>query len=216
MFWMVFGVIILAILVTVLVIIDKAKRAGLGTMLKMAKEADLTSQLTPKSVSGGDSIFLPLILKDYPEFDVELAKNQVEATVCRLLNFGDTSPLDDRFADFGALLKKQYQGERVSGIKVHRTAISNYVKTKDMATVTFQTAFQFRKGEYTVQERFQTEYALYFDVKSLTNDQSTVSLRCSYCGAPLEELGTKFCTYCGNAVSVMQDRAWCIHSVGVR
>jgi len=154
----------------------------------MIKAADLNSQLTPKSVSGGDAIFLPRILKDYPQFNVNLAKNVVENNIRQLYGAG-------HFAD----------------VKVHRTTISNYQKHYGSSVIKFQTAFQY-SSDRTVQEKAETTYT--FRVKD-KEGASNAALRCGYCGAPVARLGNKSCTYCGNEVILDMEQAWDITDVNI-
>ena len=166
-----------------------------GEVVNMVKAADMTAQLTPKSVSGGDAIYLPRIMKDYPQFNADLAKSVVEDNI-----------------------RKTYGAEHFADLKIHRTAISDYKKLYGTSTIKFQTAFQYtpdesKGGRRTTQEKAETEYT--FKVKDKAGG-TNAALRCGHCGAPVARLGDKSCTYCGNEVILDMEQAWEITDINIK
>ncbi len=212
--------IIAGLLVLILVIINRIKesirRSGVGQFIELAKKADIQSQLEPKSVSGGDRIFLPLILKDYPDFDVEKAKATVATTIGDIFEDKDRKNIPSNILSVADNINNHYKGG-VTKIKFHTTAISNYVKTSQSATVTFQTAFQFFYKDRTYQERYETEYTLFYNAElSKDKEDNVVTMRCDYCGAPLADAKTEVCEYCGNSVDLMQNKLWVINNLNIK
>ena len=74
-----------AVLLFVLYIILRAKvqqislRAfGTRDIQEGLSQAEREANDTPRSVSGGDPLYLPQILRDFPEFNRELAVSQIE------------------------------------------------------------------------------------------------------------------------------------------
>ncbi len=193
---------------TVKSIINNIKQSGISEIIDMVREAEVQYDTTPKSISGGDRIYLPKILRDYPDFDVEKAKAEVEKTIS--LIFHDIERLEGNALISAQKLITHYSGN-ITALKIHNTAISNYIKSKESATIKFQTAFEIKENDKLNQERYETEYALFFK----SNDE-VVSFSCENCGAPLSSLNNKTCAYCGNSIAFMQERVWVVNSIIMR
>lgn len=189
----------------------------------MVNNADFQSQITPRSLSGGDSLYINLIKKDFPEFNLELMKSNVEKNIKNIFNYINGAPLskEEAVLSFADSIKHKYSDMSVCNIKIHKTCISDYKKAQETATIKFQTAFQFeyqdkKRGSLTAQERYETEYTYLIKTDSLDKNKNTASLRCGYCGAPIEMVGLKICAYCGNLLEVIQDRAWYITNINIK
>jgi len=218
----------LLVVLCVMLIFRKAKKAvrrsGLGSLVRMIKDADLNAQITPKSVSGGDSIFLPKIMKDYPQFNADLAKSVIENCIRDIFNAlhtGDMSAFKEKYNEKVysqcEMFLRKYGQISVTGLKVHRTAISGYKKSYGTSTIKFQTAFQYetagsKDSKRVNQEKFETEYTFRVtEVDGVTN----TALRCGYCGAPVARLGEKTCTYCDNEIILNLEKAWEITDINI-
>ncbi len=189
-------------------VINSIKRSGIAEIIEMVKDAEIQYDTTPKSISGGDRIFLPQILRDYPDFDVEKAKAEIEN--CITLIFTDEKQLKGKAKTSAQKLLTHYSGT-ITALKIHNTAISNYIKSTESATIKFQTSFEIKENDKLNQERYETEYTLFFKSKD-----EAVFFNCKNCGAPITSLKTKSCTYCGNGIAFMQERIWVINSIIMR
>jgi hypothetical protein len=194
-------------------------------MAGMIRSADMSAQQTPKSVSGGDSLYLPKIMKDYPQFNVNLAKSVIENCIRDIFNAleeGDMSSFREKYNEKVhskcEMILRKYGSIRVTGLVVHRTAISGYSNHYGTSTIKFQTAFQYDTdgsgGRRTNQERFETEYT--FRVRSGKDGATNAALRCGHCGAPVARLGDKSCLYCGNEVILDLEQAWEITDINIK
>ncbi len=200
-------VIILCIVIAINRIINKIKRSGISQIVDMVVDADKQYDTKPKSLSGGDSLYLPRILRDYPDFDLEKAKADIERSIA--LIFNDISQLEGNASVSAQKLASRYAGE-TSSLRFHNTAISNYIKSSESATIKLQTAFELKINGKLKQERYETEYTLFF--KNEANHE-VLTFSCENCGAPLTSLNAKTCEYCGNGLSFMQERMWVINSI---
>jgi hypothetical protein len=167
---------------------------NLFELIRMVKSADMTAQITPKSVSGGDSIFLPRILRDYPQFNADFAKGKIENHI-----------------------RGKYGAEHFADLKIHRTAISYYKNKYGSSTIKFQTAFQYtsdegKKGRRISQHKAETKYT--FRVRD-KDGGTNAALRCGHCGAPVARLGDKSCAYCGSEVILDIEQAWEITGINI-
>lgn len=109
----------------------------------------------PRSVSGGDSLFVPQIMKDFPDFSLQSAKDSVRAYV------------------------KELFGER-EGFRIHAVAVSDYKRAGTEKTVIFQCAFEYKEDGHKVQKRYQLHYA-----HKLIAGEAYASQTCPSCGAAI-------------------------------
>lgn len=108
----------------------------------------LEESLTPRSVSGMTSVYLPQIKKDFPEFDWPefRARSQnllasflkaVSSQELSLLN-GASSEILDQARLWISDLKSQEIEELFQDIKIHRTEILGYTKKKGPAPLPYK------------------------------------------------------------------------------
>lgn len=209
----------------------RSRRLGAGNIfallydiLRMIKENETVLEGTPKTLSVKESLYLERIGKDFPEFNLDLARSYVNETVTmylQCLKDGNTEELEKNCTEnFAAQAASRQNGMICQDIKFHRTVVSDYrvlraeTGKRDAveARITFQTACQYtiergkrKKRSQIIQTRFELQYSYY--LKDTDGGVSEV-LRCSYCGAPVEQVGAKVCKYCGNGVVDTMKRTW--------
>lgn len=193
-------------------------------ILRMIRENETVLEGTPKTLSVKESLYLERIGSDFPEFNLDLAKSYVNETVTmylQCLEDGDTRELEKNCTEnFVVQAASRKNGMACKDIRFHRTVVSDYrvlranTGKRDAveARMTFQTACQYttelgkrKKRSKIIQTRFELQYSYY--LKDTDGGVSEV-LRCSYCGAPVEQVGTKVCKYCGNGVVDTMKRTW--------
>ena len=222
-----------AVLLFVLYVILRAKvqqislRAfGTRDIREGHSQAEREADDTPCSVSGGDPLYLPQILRDFPEFNRELAVSQIETCLRDVFSGIETgqavekplygpavlSFVRDRIDDLAA------EGNEVhfSGLCFHRTAISRYLPTGYDRTIRFQSAFEVFRSENggparKQQEKYQLDYT--YTLREDGGAAAQVSLRCPHCGAPVSKIGEKICPYCGNGVVSPLSQTWRITNI---
>ncbi len=153
----------------------KVNRAAgnLGSLAAMAGLAAVASQMsesndeTPRSLSGGDSLYLPQILKDFPDFNLTSAKEKVREY------------LQERFAD-------------AEDFAIHNIIISDYRKAGFEKTIVFQCAYELKEEDQKRQKRCNVHYS--YRVSGETG--SYAAPNCPNCGAPVAP-GRTDCPYCG-------------------
>lgn len=122
---------------------------------------------TPKSVSGGDSLFLPRILRDFPDFSISTAKAAVRERI-----------------------EEEMKG--VSGLRLHRIAISDYIRSGVEKEIVFQCTFEYMGSEHKEQKRYCLHY-----VFAPGGDALYTGMLCPNCGAPIPATSSSVCEYCG-------------------
>lgn len=183
----------------------------------MIKENERQLEGTPKTLSVRESLYIDSIKRDFPELNLDLVKtyvNELVANYLKCLETGDVRELKkDCTENLVAQALSRKTGQAYNQLKFHRTVVYDYRKSAAEARLIFQTACQYsvnvgtkkRRREKTVQTRFEVQYSYY--LKETSRNVSEV-LRCSYCGAPVEQVGVKICKYCGNGVVDTIKRTW--------
>ena len=188
----------------------------------LEKQAD-EQALTPKSVCGMTRILEPQIEKDFPEFNWEELRAEVEQSVKELL---------------------ETKNVRSAGaVRIHKTVISRYQKYNGTASILCETAAEYwtkaenqENSQTTARNVRQSAKGQHGqnDAAQQTRKKQTVceaeliyvydsslsgtaaSLVCPNCGAPVEELGVKKCRYCGSVLEVSGARSWKVQTVWER
>ncbi|MCH5338687.1 MAG: hypothetical protein J1E03_07895 [Acetatifactor sp.] len=189
------------------------------------------SDYTPKSVSAATSIYLPNIVKEFPDFHYEEMKRRAEnvlTSYLRSVDEMDASRLTEGTSELVNKLKLQLdmlrdagQSEHYQDIKIHRTEICTYRKTKGRCSIIFQSSVQYNywamKGAQITeggknilrQDRYNVELIYIQDRDVVENiPDSGMAMNCPNCGAPLPKLGAKKCAYCDSPVVEFNIRTW--------
>ena len=199
-----------------------------GSFENMEREAEIT----PKSVSAATSLYLPQILKDFPEFHFEEMKNRAENVLVGFLQGidqksmakladGTTSELREKLSLRINALNNEDTEEHFKNIRIHKTEIKTYRKIKGRCSIIFQSAVQYnhykkRNGQVTEgaenrlqQSRYNVEMIYIQDRDVIENQaESGLAMNCPNCGAPLPKLGAKKCLYCDSPVAEFNIRIW--------
>lgn len=218
--WIILAALLLGVLLLVLIICRRVRRFsrqlfGSDSLLDGLARAQEAADNTPRSLSGGDAIYLPAILRDFPEFNAALAKSRVQAVVTAFLEAveqGDSSRLPPSCGEaIIRLAESRIADVRRMGVPFvadelifHNTTIARYLRSGHDRTILFQTAFACRDGSGRLRQE-KAELAMTYTLQS---EDSALSLRCAHCGAPVADVGVKACAYCGSGVLPVQDKVW--------
>lgn len=208
---------------------------GTDSFIQGYKNRETELSNTPRSVNGMTNILLPSIIKDFPEFRYEEVKSKSEAFIKSYLNSIEKQNVDElkiKQISSSVIEKTQAiindmisQDKKVfyDDIVIYKTEISNYQKKNGLCTVNFQSAVGFvnyclDKDGKTVNGRkdlkrqtlFETSYTYIQDINKIqeSGNYSSISLSCPHCGAPVKNLGSKFCEYCGSGVKEINIYSW--------
>lgn len=133
----------------------------------------------PKSLSGGDSIFMPRILRDFPDFNLERAKS----------------------------LAREELTKRLSGkpeLKIHKIILHDYQRAANEKAIVFQAAVQYKEDGHVKQKRYCLHYAYLLP----EDGGATVAGSCPHCGAPFTSTTQTNCPYCGSLVANVLRNTW--------
>lgn len=228
------GIIILGILVMLFLLAGRISTiarslAPLLGMLQHIEGDALRLKETPKSISAMTRLELPRIERDFPEFhwpewrqcSENILSMYLEAIEHRQVSY--LKNVGPGIID-GVKLKieeniEQDRQEKFDNTKIHQTEISRYEKDPFVCRVIVQLSVEYlhslqgphiekplsREKE---QHRYELEIVYVQDVSSLGNTTMGLGVNCPNCGAPIANLGEKYCEYCGTAVEPINIRAW--------
>lgn len=243
--WIVTGMIIVLVLILILVIIGyiayrniSKKVRGYSKMIfgtesisKGLGQMQAEYAETPKSVSSATGLYLPRIVRDFPEFHYDEMKERAENVLVSYLRGIDgqnaallaegTEELREKLSMHISMLKAQNIREHYEGIRVHRTEIHQYRKEKGRCSIIFQSAVEYK--HYSEQQgriiagrndlKSQAKYnvrMIYVQDRNVIEDtrDAALGLNCPNCGAPLSGLGAKVCAYCDTPLVEFSIRIW--------
>ena len=199
--------------------LNSAEIRFLREFLRSAQSAGEEQEEQPKSPGGMTRIYLPQILRDFPEWNWEEMQTEVEQAVKEFLE------------------KENIQ--TAGAVRIHKTVINRYQRYGGSASIFCETAAEYwreaepagengmkaqklsrsrtkeshqtdRPAPHKKQTVCETELVYIYDSGKAGAAASVV---CPNCGAPVEQLGVKQCRYCGSALEISGMRAWKVHQV---
>ena len=180
--------------------------ADIKFAIDQAKNAELDP--SPKSISGATNIYLNKILADFPDFHLPEAKASVELLINEYLPIRFEGAKNFIKSEVEPSLAKSVRTEEkilnVSDILVHKISISNYIKTSEFATITYQASAGYRLDDKKIEDRFIIEST----IKFIENDVPSHLLVCRNCGGVIESTSQKVCAYCGSGIVWDTRKSW--------
>ncbi len=231
----------IAILIIFLVISSKIRKTardiwGTDDFKQIAEESEMEYANTPKSVNAMTGVLLPRISRDFPHFNYAQMKDKAENILLAYLGSitsGNVNLPEGCSDDLKEKLRLKIEQNESTGCKesyantkIHRTEIARYEKKAGLVSITFQTAMQalyskvrgerLLDGHRTLhtQLRYNVEVVYVQDKDKVTSYGSGgLGLNCPSCGAPIKNLGVKFCEYCGSGIVEYNMSVWVFNDI---
>ncbi|MEE1318808.1 MAG: zinc ribbon domain-containing protein [Ruminococcus sp.] len=232
---------VIAIFIAVFRIVKKIRRVsrslfGTDSIIEGISKQKTQMSETPRSLHAMTSVYLPLINKDFPSFDYELYKNKAKSLLRSYFTAIETKKSTALAEECSQALKNNVQGiiedlnsrnvkQFFNESVIHDVQISRYIKTGSTVTILFvlsvgQYAYiedengKVVFGDKNLKNQTVYEVSLVYvqDIDKVGAD-SGLGINCPNCGAPIKNLGMKFCEYCGTGVVEVNERAWKFNSV---
>lgn len=204
---------------------------GTSNLLQGLQKVEYESEITPKSVSAATSVYLPNIMRDFPDLHYDEMKRRAENVLISFLRGVEemeesrltegTSELRSKLRLRISMLRNTGRKEHFQNIKIHRTEITLYRKIKGRCSIVFQSAVQYnywveQSGQIKEgardklrQSRYNVEMIYIQDRDIVENiEDSGLAMNCPNCGAPLPGLGAKKCAYCDSPIVEFSIRTW--------
>lgn len=203
------------------------KQAGVKDLFKEIKQSTYEIKNNEKSISGMTSLLEPRILKDFPNFN----KNEL-FTLCeknlRLIfdsienknvdGLSSMPLLSDTVSKFIEDIKEENKEIDYANIVFHKFAIKNYEKKDGAATIEISTSLKYSYKEMKnskilvnedlVQTRYNCKFIYVYDVKNFNKSELVFGINCPNCGASINKLGVKSCSYCHSHIEDVNLKAW--------
>lgn len=160
---------------------------GTDSLMEGFKKAELEAQQTPKSLSGMDTIVLPRIKKDFPDFNVDVAKNHIRTEL------------------------KKYLATKQS-VRIHNVVIRDYKKHKYESVIVMQAAAEYIENSVKKQKRYNFNY-VYALAQSQLAEDSKITAVCPNCGGAIENTSLGHCEYCGVQLIDIIERNWVVKDI---
>jgi hypothetical protein len=163
----------------------------------------------PRSLSSLESVVLPKILKDFPEFNARVFAERVRRDARTYYESGVQGKMlfaDDATENFKADFEDRMPDDVAGGINVRRVTIAAYDGATRKKLLTCQAAVGFTDKTDTPRER---RLVLVYVAGYADDPESPVmGFNCPNCGAPLPAVGARVCVYCGTAFSAPVSLGW--------
>lgn len=209
---------------------------GTSDIVEGFKRSQFEQSMTEKSLSNGESVYLPRIIKDFSNFNIdemkERAKNVLTSYLFSIDQMDDTK-LSEGNEELIQKLKmhiysledKKYE-EHFDRIKVHRCVLKDYAKKDGRCVATFQLSVQYyhyieslgkilngRKDMLT-QARYEVSL-IYIQDRNIVKKSSDLALgaNCPNCGAPISDSSNEVCPFCGSHLELINIYAWTFSDV---
>lgn len=204
---------------------------GTDTIAQGFNQIETDYASTPKSVSAATGLYLPQIIRDFPDFHYEEMKERAENVLLSYLRSIDamkpalltegTEELKDKLGMEIDMIRSQGEKVHFTQLKIHRTEITQYRKQKGRCAILFQSAieyFYYREKDGNIvggnknvktQAKYNIE-CIYIQDRDLIADtkDSALGVNCPNCGAPLTGVGAKICAYCDTPIMEFNIRSW--------
>ena len=234
-------VVVLVIVVVIVRLVTEIKRSVTRTlnsqMMHAAKTIlnslnDNPTGIPPYSVPNLTAVYKPKIERDFPEMSYERMESMAKSGMIAILNAVESKKTDS-VEHSSQNLKNQLKvitedysrrGEDIyyDNVQIHAAAVTNYNSTKTAATAVFQISLQslaYRtkdgkvvSGSNTVPRQNLFSLTLMHNQKGGSGDQRYFEANCPNCGAPIEDLSSRNCSFCGSGLVPVVDKIWQIDS----
>ena len=126
---------------------------GTDSMIEGMKQREREVEMTPKSVSSATNLYMPSIMRDFPEFHYDEMRSRAENVLTSylqsitrqnpaLLSEG-TRELKEQLRLRLEMLQDQSRKESFENIHIHRTEIHQYRKRKGRQSIVLQSAVEY-------------------------------------------------------------------------
>lgn len=190
---------------------------------EVMNQQQIETENTPKSLFGMETSYLGQIKKDFPDLNINELKSMGENYIIKYLNAieeKDKTKIEHTSDKMMSIIESKIsdlknKSVKYDNIKIHRTVVNKYEKKNGIATITLQTAFEYiyKENEKTkkIQDRYSSEFI--YTIDSEQTKTNALGLNCPNCGAPIKNLGEKFCVYCGSGIKDIVKRSWILNNI---
>ena len=239
---LIIAAVVILVVVAVLIVRNKIRNFsrqmfGTDSLVEGYKNQTHEYNETPLSLHAMTDIYLPQIMRDFPEFEYEAYKNKAESLMRSYFTAVSAKKTSALTEECSPTLKNNVQGiiddlnaknqtKFFDSVVLHDIQIARYAKDGATATIFFEIStgcYNYTEDENgnvvsgSKEEKKQAIYQIGLvyvqDIDKVGNHLEGLGINCPNCGAPVKNLGSKFCEYCGTSISEINIRAWRFNSV---
>lgn len=234
-------IIVLVVVVIILKIIKEVKRTVTRTLNSQVMRAARTvinslnenpTGVPPYPVPRLTAVYRPKIERDFPEMSFDRFESMARNGIIAILNAVESKRIDSVENSSGNLknqlkvLIEDYSGRgediHYDNVEIHAVAIENYYSTKTTASMVFQISLQslaYRtkngavvSGSNKVPRQNLFSLTLMHNQKGDAGGEHYFEANCPNCGAPIEDMSSRNCSFCGSGLVPVVDKIWQIDS----
>ena len=220
------GIIILLVIIYIILVI-KLRQFGFKG-IKLSDIKDEVKELEddePRQVSGMTNIFLPQILNDIKDFNLEEMFFLTEKSIRTILNAIENkniSILNNKDLNLINKNLKLHLEDLINSdilysyddICFHKHAIKDYKYNKGIATIEIVSSLEYyykkevnnkiesKHNNKKHQALYTTKYVYIFDNEAYKKEINIYGLNCPNCGAVVNSLKAKTCSYCKSGLNI--------------
>ncbi len=226
---------IVALIVVILLLIFsvyyKFKRtlgiSDFNSFIDEVKQNDRNNYSTKKDIFGMTRIIEPIIVKDFPDFNLKHLYSSIETNLTSILNAKtklDTSYLNKGLSLIKGRIVKEINDmkdegiiQKYTSIRFNDHALKTYKKSNGTATITTTSSVSYnyesnlderKYNDLRCETKYECEFIYIYDEDKFKEKQKSFGVHCPNCGAPVKGLGDLTCTYCGSEVKKVNLRHW--------
>ena len=234
-------IIALVVILLIFKLVSEIKRSVTRTlnsqMMRAAKTIlnslnDNPTGVPPYSVPGLTSLYRPKFERDFPEMRYERLESMARNGMIAILNAME-SKKPDSVENSSRNLQNQMKviiedyssrGENINydNVQIHAISMTNYNSTQSTATAVFRISLQslaYRtkngavvNGSDKVPRQNLFSLTLMHNQTGDSGSGHYFEANCPNCGAPIEDLSHRNCSYCGSGLVPVVDKIWQIDS----
>lgn len=231
-FFVIFIVVVRVLMIKLSHAIHSALNSSTARMTAELLAAGTNAEQPPYPVPNLTAAYKPKIERDFPEIGYERMEAMARNGIISILNAVESKRPDD-VENASKTLKNQLkiiiedysrrqEDIHYDNVEIHNVGIENYVSNQSSASVIFQISLQslaYRTKNGAVVSGFNTKptqnlfsIVLMHNQKGKETDQGYFEANCPNCGAPIEDIQSRKCSYCGSGLVPVVDKVWQIDS----
>ena len=222
---------IVVILLLIFSVYYKFKRtlgiSNFNSFIDEVKQNDRNNYSTKKDIFGMTRIIEPIIVKDFPDFNLKHLYSSIETNLTSILNAKtklDTSYLNKGLSLIKGRIVKEINDmkdegiiQKYTSIRFNDHALKTYKKSNGTATITTTSSVSYnyesnlderKYNDLRCETKYECEFIYIYDEDKFKEKQKSFGVHCPNCGAPVKGLGNLTCTYCGSEVKKINLRNW--------
>lgn len=197
---------------------------GTEDIIKGIKNQELETISEAKTLTGMEKLDLPRLMNDFKDLNINELKRESEKKIVKCLDAIETKDIKNIKEEIlkvwinSRLEDLKDNNASYDEIKFHNTILNRYEKNDAIATIKIHSALEYiysknNKSPQKVQTRFELEYIYIIDEDKISSQVKGIGLNCPNCGAPIKNLGSKSCGYCGSGVIDIVKRTWVLNNI---